>query len=154
MGAYYLTDFLALVSIVSEREKVGNIVRLNGASYHPDLTKSVSHLIAAIPSGNKYDFARNTGISIVTVEWLYDSLERGMALDESFYHPELPQEMIGVGAKPSATVPSRGVCWPSSLLPCGQRSLSLSVERRSFRKAQDTQESGGYAGKRKPAHLE
>lgn len=152
-----MTDFLALVAIVSEREKVGNIVRLNGASYHPDLTKSVSHLIAAIPSGNKYDFARNTGISIVTIEWLYDSLERGMALDESFYDPKLPQELIGVGAKPSATVPSRGVgvCWPSSsLLPCGQRSLSLSVERRSFRKAQDTQEGGGYAGKRKPAHLE
>ena len=104
-------------------------MKLHGASYRPDLTKSVSHLIAAIPSGNKYDFARDTGINIVTFEWLYDSLERGMALDESFYDPELPREKIGVGAKPSAAVPSRGVSWPSSSLPpCGQKSLSPSAE--------------------------
>jgi len=108
-GVYYLTDLFSLAATASDREKVGNIVRLHGASYHPHLTKSVSHLVAAIPSGDKYDFARSTGISIVTVEWLHDSLERGMALDESFYDPELPREKIGVGAKPSATVPSRGV---------------------------------------------
>ncbi|CUS11374.1 unnamed protein product, partial [Tuber aestivum] len=89
-----------------ERKKIEDNVRLHGASYHPDLTKSVSHLVAAIASGREYEFARNNSISIVTVEWLYDSLERGMALDESFYDRELPREMIGVGAKPSATVPS------------------------------------------------
>ena len=119
-GVDYLTDLFILVTTASDREKVGNIVKLHGASYRPDLTKSVSHLIAAIPEGSKYDFARNTGINIVTFEWLYDSLERGMALDESFYDPELPREKIGVGAKPSAAVPSRGVSWPSSsFLPCG-----------------------------------
>ncbi|PWW79576.1 hypothetical protein C7212DRAFT_275838 [Tuber magnatum] len=89
---------------LSERKKIEDIVRLHGASYHPDLTKSVSHLIAAIPSGKKYDFARSNGINIVAVEWLYDSLERGMALDESFYDQKLHQDMIGVGAKPSAAV--------------------------------------------------
>ncbi|KAG0129151.1 BRCT domain-containing protein [Tuber indicum] len=93
---------------LSERKKIEDIARSHGASYHPDLTTSVSHLIAAISEGKKYDFARNNGIRIVTIEWLYDSLERGMALDESFYDRELPREMIGVGAKPSATVTSGG----------------------------------------------
>ncbi|CUS06856.1 unnamed protein product [Tuber aestivum] len=100
------TSVPAEFRVMSERKKIEDNVRLHGASYHPDLTQSVSHLVAAISSGKKYEFARNNGISIVTVEWLYDSLERGMALDESFYDRELPREMIGVGAKPSATVPS------------------------------------------------
>lgn len=65
------------------------------------MTKQVSHLIAAAPTGNKYEFARNNGIKIVVVQWLYDSLKRGMALDESCYDPRLPDEDIGVGAIPA-----------------------------------------------------
>ncbi|RPA92739.1 hypothetical protein L873DRAFT_1779016 [Choiromyces venosus 120613-1] len=114
---------------LSERKKIEDIAKLHGASYHPDLAKSVSHLIAAIPMGKKYEFARNNGISIVTVEWLYHSLERGMALDESFYDPKLPREKIGVGAKPSAPVVSG-------------ESVEVSGKRKIRKRAEDMLGSG------------
>lgn len=91
-------------AVVADRKKIEELLVDQKATYHPDLTKHVSHLIAAAPTGNKYEFARNNGIHVVVVQWLYDSLERGMALDESCYDPRLPEESIGVGARP--TLPS------------------------------------------------
>lgn len=88
-------------TVVADRKKIEELVIDQEATYHPDLTRRVSHLIAAAPTGKKYEFARNNNISVVVVEWLYDSLERGMALEESFYDPRLPKEKIGVGAKPA-----------------------------------------------------
>jgi len=58
----------------------------------------VTHLVAAAPQGKKYDYARHWKIKIVSVEWLRDSMQRGMALDESLYHPQLPVEQRGRGA--------------------------------------------------------
>ena len=70
----------------------------NGAEYHGDLTKAVTHLIAAKPSGSKYDHAVNWRIKIVTWEWLEQSLERRMALDEAYFHPTMAVEDRGIGA--------------------------------------------------------
>lgn len=70
----------------------------HGAKYHGDLTKAVSHLVAAVPQGKKYDYARQWNIRVVSLEWLQDSLERGMVLDESLYDPLLPKEERGKGA--------------------------------------------------------
>lgn len=86
---------------VAERKRIEEICCQESASYHPDLTRGVTHLIAAAPTGKKYEFARNHNIVVVTPEWLTDSIERGMALDEQFYDPTLPPEQIGVGAKPA-----------------------------------------------------
>lgn len=99
------------IPVVSDRKKIEELVIEQQATYHPDLTRSVSHLIAAAPNGKKYEFARNNNISVVVVKWLYDSLERGMALDESFYDPRLPKENIGVGARPALapSVPTEAV---------------------------------------------
>lgn len=58
----------------------------------------VTHLVAAAPQGKKYDYARHWKIKIVSVEWLRDSMQRGMALDESLYHPHLAVELRGKGA--------------------------------------------------------
>lgn len=85
---------------VVERKKIEEIVTSKAATYHPDLTKNVSHLIAAAPTGEKYEFAIRNGITVVTIEWLYHSLERGMALEEAFYDPNLPKDRIGVGSRP------------------------------------------------------
>lgn len=85
---------------MADRKKIEELIIEQEATYHPDLTRHVSHLIAAAPTGNKYEFARNNNINIVVVQWLYDSLERGMVLDESCYDPRLPEESIGVGARP------------------------------------------------------
>lgn len=70
----------------------------NGAEYHGDLTKSVTHLIAASPTGKKYEHAVNWRMKIVTWEWFEQSRERGMTLDESCYHPAMPLEERGKGA--------------------------------------------------------
>ena len=90
--------------LVAERKRIEEICHQERASYHPDLTKDVTHLIAAAPTGKKYEFAQRNKITVVTPEWLEDSMERGMALEESFFHPTLAPEMIGVGAKPTIQV--------------------------------------------------
>lgn len=75
-----------------------SLTETNGANYHGDLTKVVTHLIAAAPVGKKYDHARRWGIKIVSIEWLEQSLERGMVLDESLYDPTIAPENRGRNA--------------------------------------------------------
>lgn len=70
----------------------------NGAEYHGDLTKNVTHLIAATPSGKKYEHAVNWRMQIVSWEWFEQSIQRGMTLDENYYHPTMPVEERGKGA--------------------------------------------------------
>ncbi|KAJ5178176.1 uncharacterized protein N7500_000875 [Penicillium coprophilum] len=83
----------------------------NGAEYRKDLTKSVTHLIARTPDGEKYKFATKWEITVVSVKWFTDSIERGMILDEEKYHPLVPPADQGVGAwnrsSPSEREPSR-----------------------------------------------
>ncbi len=73
-------------------------VKENGGEYVGDLSKSVTHLITHKPEGKKYTAALRWGIQPVSIEWLHDSVERGMILDESCYYPTLPPEKRGVGA--------------------------------------------------------
>lgn len=70
----------------------------NGAEFRKDLTKSVTHLVARNTEGEKYRFATQWNIKVVTVKWFHDCLERGMILDEEKYHPSIPLEEQGVGA--------------------------------------------------------
>lgn len=70
----------------------------NGAKYHGDLTRDVTHLIVARPKGAKYERAKAWNLNIVGLKWLEESLERGMAVDESLYHPLMPSEDQGQGA--------------------------------------------------------
>ncbi|OQE44471.1 hypothetical protein PENCOP_c002G04858 [Penicillium coprophilum] len=83
----------------------------NGAEYRKDLTKTVTHLIARTPDGEKYKFATKWEITVVSVKWFTDSIERGMILDEEKYHPLVPPADQGVGAwnrsSPSEREPSR-----------------------------------------------
>lgn len=81
-------------------------ITANGASYHGDLTKAVTHLIAAAPCGKKYEYAGQWGIKIVGKEWLADSLARGMILDEASYHPSRSPEERGRGAVTQRRQPS------------------------------------------------
>ena len=74
------------------------MINSNGGEYSGDLTKKITHLIAYKPEGNKYIYARQWEVRIVSIEWLLHSLERGMILDENLYHPLLPVEERGRGA--------------------------------------------------------
>ena len=73
-------------------------VTLNGAHYEGNLTKNVTHLIAARTFGAKYDRARQWGVKVVSPKWFEDSIERGMVLEETLYDPILPLENQGEGA--------------------------------------------------------
>ena len=89
---------LAYRPVVQERERIQRTIEANGASYHKDLTKNVSHLIVATPQGAKFDRARQWGMKVVSYKWFSDSLQRGMVLDEKLYDPFLPVEQQGLGA--------------------------------------------------------
>ena len=83
---------------VDFRNQLQHLVTSNGGEFRRDLTKSVSHLIARTPEGQKYRFASLWNIKIVSLKWLEDSIERGMILEETLYDPILPVEKQGIGA--------------------------------------------------------
>ncbi|GAB1215465.1 hypothetical protein ATERTT37_004655 [Aspergillus terreus] len=83
---------------VAFRNYIQNTATANGAEFRKDLTKSVTHLIARSPEGQKYKFATQWNIKIVTMKWFTDSLERGMTLEETLYDLHLPEDQQGVGA--------------------------------------------------------
>ncbi|TKA72520.1 hypothetical protein B0A49_02470 [Cryomyces minteri] len=103
-GEYRLATFAGLTICVTgfddleQRTRIQNTVVANGAEYHGDLTRVVSHLIAAAPQGAKYQHSLQWGIKTVSLLWLEDSIERGMVLDETLYDPRLPAEEQGKGA--------------------------------------------------------
>ena len=70
----------------------------HGGEYTGDLTKDVTHLIALQPVGKKYDYATAWGKKLVSIKWFAESLERGMQLDETLYHPTTSQSEQGIGA--------------------------------------------------------
>ncbi|KAH7041536.1 uncharacterized protein B0I36DRAFT_312983 [Microdochium trichocladiopsis] len=80
------------------RTMIEDKVRSNGGDYTGDLSKSVTHLITYQPEGKKYRAAKNWGIHTVSIEWLHDSVERGMILSEACYDPLMPPEERGKGA--------------------------------------------------------
>ncbi|MCJ1247402.1 hypothetical protein MMC30_004616 [Trapelia coarctata] len=86
------------------RKRLEETVKTNGGEYRGDLTKEVTHLIAFKPAGNKYNFAKTWGIKVVTIEWLQQSLERGMILDEPLYDPLLAPAERGQNAWVRRTV--------------------------------------------------
>ena len=72
------------------RKELEETINKNGGEYRGDLSKEITHLIAHTPTGNKYNAAKLWGVRVVSIEWLHQSLERGMILDESLYDPLLP----------------------------------------------------------------
>ena len=83
---------------IEQRNEIAHTAEAHGATYHGDLTRVVTHLIAAKPEGNKYNAAKSWGLHIVSLKWFEDSIWRGMALDEKLYDPTVPAEEQGIGA--------------------------------------------------------
>ena len=80
------------------RKELEVLINANGGEYRGNLTKDVTHLVAKTPSGNKYVYAGHWGVKIVAIEWLEQSLERGMTLDEDLYSLLLPEGERGRNA--------------------------------------------------------
>lgn len=81
-----------------DRHYIEEAVVANGGNYMGDLSRKVTHLIVCNPEGKKYQAAKNWNITTVSIEWLTDSVQRGMILDEVCYDPILPKEDRGKGA--------------------------------------------------------
>ena len=99
-------DVLIFYAVIYRKE-LEELVNNNGGEYRGNLTKDVTHLIAKEPIGAKYDFAAQWGIRTVGVEWLEQSLERGMILDESLYRLTIRPEERGRDAwihKPTPSI--------------------------------------------------
>ncbi|KAK4691020.1 DNA replication regulator DPB11, partial [Lecanoromycetidae sp. Uapishka_2] len=80
------------------RKRLEDHITDNGGEYRGNLTKDITHLIAKEASGQKYNYAAQWNIKTVSVEWLDQSLERGMILDETLYHLALPVSERGRNA--------------------------------------------------------
>lgn len=83
---------------LSFRAQLQKNVKDNGGQYFGDLTKDVTHLIAAKPEGKKYEYGMQWQKKVVSLKWYKDTLERGMRLDESRYHPTIPVAEQGIDA--------------------------------------------------------
>ncbi|TEY36359.1 hypothetical protein BOTCAL_0556g00010 [Botryotinia calthae] len=81
-----------------ERQDIAEKIKANGGEYDGNLTKQITHLISFRTEGNKYKAAKSWGLRIVSTEWLSDSLERGMILNEKYYDPSLPIDERGKGS--------------------------------------------------------
>ena len=77
------------------RAQLQDAISANGGDYHGDLTREVTHLIAHSPEGKKYQYATQWDIKVVGLEWLKDSLDRRMILEETLYHPTISKDKIG-----------------------------------------------------------
>lgn len=80
------------------RQKIIDKITENGGQYTGDLSRKVTHLIVYRPEGRKYVAAKSWNIFTVHIQWLHDSVARGMILDEGCYDPLKPPEEIGHGA--------------------------------------------------------
>ena len=88
---------LSAIAVVYRKE-IEDLINDNGGDYRGNLTREVTHLIAKEPSGAKYNFAGQWGIKTICVEWLEQSLERGMILEEALYSLQLPPSERGRNA--------------------------------------------------------
>jgi DNA replication regulator DPB11 len=81
-----------------QRNRMSSTIEHEGAEYHGDLTKQVTHLLVARPESAKYKAAKDWRIHTVSIKWLEDSVQRGMALDPRYYDPTMSYEEQGKGA--------------------------------------------------------
>ncbi|KAF2767104.1 hypothetical protein EJ03DRAFT_162238 [Teratosphaeria nubilosa] len=127
----------------AQRELISRTVVEQGAKYDADLTKAVTHLIAAAPEGAKYKAAKLWNIHVVSLQWFWDSLRRGMALEEGLYDPLTPAEEQGRGAfrtevRPRVSLGKRTrEVEAQSLDQSGQRKLRRTASTRLNSQSQD-----------------
>jgi len=110
---YGLSVCLTGFTDATERAAIIQKISNNGARYDGDLSRhTTSHLIARSATGKKYQMAPQWDIAVVTEEWLHDSVERGMALQDSYFSFSMPAHRRGHGAwnrcyQPAPTSPGK-----------------------------------------------
>lgn len=99
---------VCFTNISGSREDLIKLVEQNKGQYLPDLTRQVTHLVSPTKVGKKYQYGKKWGTTIVSPEWLFQSVERGTCLDPVYYSPDLPADQIGKGAFIDKSLHRRG----------------------------------------------
>ncbi|KKO99626.1 hypothetical protein THAR02_08272 [Trichoderma harzianum] len=89
---------ICLTGFGDTRDQIAEMIMQNGGRYTGDLTRRCSHLIVSKPEGKKFTAAKSWGVHTVTLDWLEQTVARGMILEETKFDPLLPLEEQGVGA--------------------------------------------------------
>ncbi|XP_057400970.1 DNA topoisomerase 2-binding protein 1 isoform X4 [Balaenoptera acutorostrata] len=72
-----------------DRKAVQQLTVKHGGQYMGQLKMNeCTHLIVQEPKGQKYECARRWNVHCVTVQWFFDSVEKGFCQDESIYKTE------------------------------------------------------------------
>jgi hypothetical protein len=66
-------------------DKIEKIISQNGGTVIHHLTNETDVMISMIAEGRRYDAALSWGISVVSPDWCYDSVDRGLPLNTKFY---------------------------------------------------------------------
>lgn len=125
-----------------ERDYYSRLIASLGATYTDNLTRNNTHLIAAVPSGPKYEFAQSApGIAKTSPQWLIKSIEMGRPANADDFPIEVKsQPPIGksdvhqTAEKPVAqkeNVPVQLNNTPSAALPSSLLHLSEDNNRGS-----------------------
>ncbi|KAG6211109.1 hypothetical protein E4U35_003501 [Claviceps purpurea] len=89
---------ICLTGFGEQREDIASRIKANGGRYTGDLTRRCTHLIVDKPEGKKYAAAKSWEVYTVTLDWLDQTIERGMILEETRFDPLLPVKEQGIGA--------------------------------------------------------
>lgn len=89
---------ICLTGFGLEWKEIAEKIQANGGFHRADLTRSCTHLIVKKAEGKKFNAARSWKVATVTLDWLEQSIQRGLILDEEKFDPLLPPEEQGVGA--------------------------------------------------------
>ncbi|KZZ99612.1 BRCT domain-containing protein [Moelleriella libera RCEF 2490] len=89
---------ICLTGFGEQRDEIASKIVANGGRYTGDLTRRCTHLIVSKPEGKKFSAAKSWNVYTVTLDWLHQSTERGMILEEARFDPLLPAEEQGIGA--------------------------------------------------------
>ena len=73
-------------------------IQSSGGTYHPDLSRQCTHLICGSTAGKKYEAALKWSIHCVGIEWLHQSIERGMSLEAKYFTFDIEPGKRGEGA--------------------------------------------------------
>ncbi|CAJ1082591.1 DNA topoisomerase 2-binding protein 1 [Xyrichtys novacula] len=70
----------------TERKEVQRLCEEHGAKYTGQLKMNeCTHLIVSEPTGQKYECAQRWNVYCVSLQWLFDSIQKGFCQDESQY---------------------------------------------------------------------
>ncbi|CAI8019609.1 PAX-interacting protein 1 [Geodia barretti] len=74
---------------LADTEKLACLVFYYGGRLQLRLDAAVTHLVTMDTNGAKYEAAVRHGVKVVAPDWLIDSIETGVLVEEEEYHPRL-----------------------------------------------------------------